>query len=153
MDVGRRYCSAGKENHITTTTSESLWLSILILGPTTSKSILDLFSIKDKNVIITSATGGIGFEITVALAEAGADIVSIEMPRDPGSADLRRAVEATGRPISDPECNLKDPQSIKDTFAALWKAGVVPDILSWLTAPGLRDTCWLRIHPFKILTM
>lgn len=94
-----------------------------------SNSILDLFSIKDKNVIITGATGGIGFEITVALAEAGADIVSIEMPRDPGSADLRRAVEATGHRISAFECNLKDPQSIKDTFAAIWKAGVVPDIL------------------------
>lgn len=73
--------------------------------------------------------GESAFEITVALAEAGADIVSIEMPRDPGSADLRRAVEATGRRISAFECNLKDPQSIKDTFAAIWKAGVVPDIL------------------------
>lgn len=94
-----------------------------------SSPILDLFSLKGKNVVITGATGGIGLEVTLALAQAGADIVSIEMPRDPSSAELRRAIEETGRRLNVFECNIKDHQSIKDTFAAIWKSGVVPDIL------------------------
>ncbi|KAF9893003.1 hypothetical protein FE257_012414 [Aspergillus nanangensis] len=75
------------------------------------------------------ATGGIGLEVSRALAQAGADIVSIEVPRDPASPDLRRAIEETGRSITVFECNIKDPQSIKETFAAIWKSEVVPDIL------------------------
>lgn len=94
-----------------------------------SSPILDLFSLKDKNVIITGATGGIGLEVTIALAQAGADIVSIEMPRDPSSLELRRAIEATGRRLNVFECNIKDHQSIKETFAAIWNSGIVPDIL------------------------
>lgn len=54
---------------------------------------------------------------------------SIEIPRDPSGPDLRRAIEATGRRITVFECNIKDHQSIKETFAAIWKSGVVPDIL------------------------
>lgn len=90
---------------------------------------LDLFSLKDKNVIITGATGGIGLEMTTALAQAGASIVSIEMANDPHSADLRHAMEPTGRPFMVFECDIKSPVSIKNTFADIWKAGVVPDIL------------------------
>ncbi|GAB1192521.1 hypothetical protein APSETT444_001713 [Aspergillus pseudonomiae] len=92
-------------------------------------SILESFSLKDKTVVITGATGGIGLEISIALAEAGANIISIEIPRDPSSPELRRAIEVTGRHITVFECNLKDHQSIHHTFAAIWKSGVIPDIL------------------------
>ncbi|KNG91452.1 hypothetical protein ANOM_000023 [Aspergillus nomiae NRRL 13137] len=93
-------------------------------------SILESFSLQDKTVVITGATGGIGLEISIALAEAGANIISIEIPRDPSSLELRRAIEATNHHITVFECNLKDQQSIHDTFAAIWKSGDLDDVMS-----------------------
>ena len=40
-------------------------------------SILKSFSLAGKTVIMTGATGGIGAHVSFALAEAGADIVSV----------------------------------------------------------------------------
>lgn len=93
------------------------------------RSILEKFSLANKTVIITGATGGIGAEITVALAEAGANIVSLELPNDPLSAALRHAIKPTGRQLTPFECNIRDDQSIKAAFAAIWKSGIVPNIL------------------------
>jgi 2-deoxy-D-gluconate 3-dehydrogenase len=45
--------------------------------------VRDLFDLTGKTAILTGATGGIGLATTTALAEAGADIVSIQMPTDP----------------------------------------------------------------------
>lgn len=92
-------------------------------------SILDTFSLAGKTVIITGATGGIGVEVSSALADAGADIVSLELPNDPLSDNLRRAIEPTGRKLTTFDCNVKDDKSIKAAFAQMWKAGIVPDIL------------------------
>ncbi|KAL2835655.1 hypothetical protein BJY01DRAFT_258973 [Aspergillus pseudoustus] len=94
-----------------------------------SGSILNLFSLQGKTAIITGGTGGIGLAITTALAEAGANIISIEVPHDPASPLLRQAIEATGRKITVYDCNLKDHESIRATFHAIWASGSVPDIL------------------------
>lgn len=94
-----------------------------------SASLLGLFSLEGKNVIMTGATGGIGVTMAVALADAGADIVSIQMSHDPLGPALHDAITATGRKISVFDCNIKDHNSIKDTFGAIWKSGVAPDIL------------------------
>lgn len=39
--------------------------------------ILDKFSLKDKIAIVTGATGGLGRSISLALAEAGTDLVLV----------------------------------------------------------------------------
>ena len=91
--------------------------------------VLDLFSLKGKTAVLTGATGGIGVQISLALAEAGADIISLELPNDRLAPELRRIIEPTGRSLKSFECNIRNSQSIKDCFAEMWRAGVVPDIL------------------------
>ncbi|KAM0554883.1 hypothetical protein ACHAPJ_006618 [Fusarium lateritium] len=94
-----------------------------------TSSILDRFSLAGKTVVLTGATGGIGQEITTALAEAGADIISLELPRDPLHDGLRQAIDATGRKLTSFDCNIRDGKSIKAAFQQIWDSGVVPDIL------------------------
>lgn len=92
-------------------------------------STQDLFSLRGKTAIVTGATGGIASVVTVALAEAGASIVSIEVPKDPNSEKLKAAIESTGQTVKQFECNLLDASSIVACFNEIWNAGVVPDIL------------------------
>ena len=89
----------------------------------------DLFSLRGKTVIGTGLTGGIGLPVTVSLAEAGASIVSIEVPNDPNSKAFREAIEAAGQSVRSFECDLMDAASISRCFNDIWADDVVPDIL------------------------
>lgn len=71
----------------------------------------------------------------VAMAESGADVVSIHLPGDPAQKALEDAVGALGRKITGFECNIGDSAEIRATFQSIWRAGVVPDIL--LNCAGL----------------
>ena len=97
--------------------------------PQVSQLLWELFSLTSKTAIVTGGTGGLGEEMTMALAGAGADIVSIQLPNDPNSPKLSSAVKKLGRKFIAFECNVKDSLTLRDTFAAIWAAGIVPDIL------------------------
>ncbi len=92
-------------------------------------SVAGLFDLRGKTVIVTGGTGGIGLVLTVALAEAGADIVSIQIPNDPGASHLRDTVEHLGRNFRYFDSNLKDYASLAQTFEGIWRSGCTPDIL------------------------
>ena len=92
-------------------------------------SIAGLFDLRGKTVIATGGTGGIGLVLTVALAEAGADIVSIQVPNDPGASHLRDTVEHLGRNFRYFDSNLKDYGSTARIFEGIWRSGCTPDIL------------------------
>ena len=91
--------------------------------------VRDLFDLQGKTAIVTGGTGGIGVATTAALAEAGANIVSIQVPNDSLGPGLKNAIEKHNRTISVFECDLKDPDAIQRTFKQIWDSGVVPDIL------------------------
>lgn len=44
---------------------------------------MDLFSLKGRTALVTGGTRGIGQSMAIALAEAGADIVLIQVSRQP----------------------------------------------------------------------
>lgn len=88
-----------------------------------------LFSLTGKTAIVTGGTGGIGLSVVPSLAELGADIVSIQVPDDAQTPALRSAIEQHARTLTVFDCNLKDAAAIRATFARIWDAGIVPDIL------------------------
>ena len=95
-----------------------------------------MFSLQGKTAITTGATGGLGFAMCLALAEVGADVVSIQHPSTLSETPaLQEAVEALGRKFSMFQCDLADSASIRATMAEIWAAGYVPDVL--LNCAGL----------------
>ena len=89
-----------------------------------------------KSCVHTSAgTGGLGLEICIAMAESGADVVSIHLPGDPGQKVLETEVYKTGRKIEGFECDVGNSLQIRATFEQIWNRGLVPDIL--LNCAGL----------------
>lgn len=97
--------------------------------------IENLFSIQGKTAIVTGGTGGLGSEMCLALAGAGAHIVALHLENDPGVGDLKRRVRELGVNFQGAACDIGDSAALRKTFAGLWDAGVVPDIL--LNCAGL----------------
>jgi 2-deoxy-D-gluconate 3-dehydrogenase len=95
----------------------------------TLPSVQELFSLAGKTAIVTGGTGGLGLAMSIALAEAGADIVSIQMPNDPRSNLLANAMEELGRKFQVFETDVADSPKLRECFAKIWEAGVIPDIL------------------------
>src|SRR4051794_8786586 len=91
--------------------------------------IASLFSLEGLTAIVTGGTGGLGQSMTLALAEGGADIISIEIPSDPNSGALSEAVSKAGRKLSRYECDVADSKSLRSTFAQIFKDGHSADIL------------------------
>jgi len=123
-----------------------------------SPSLPELFSLSSKTAIVTGGTGGLGLAMSIALAEVGADIISIQLPHDPNAEALIGAVTALGRSISVFEGDVGNSDSLRCTFSKIWESGVVPDIL--LNCAGivrrgkaeeLRDDDIDAVSPFSIL--
>jgi FlaA1/EpsC-like NDP-sugar epimerase len=94
----------------------------------------DLFSLQGKKAICTGATGGIGKELCTTLAEAGCDIISIQLSHDPAGPCLAKAVTDLGRKFVAFEANVGDSEAIRKCFDDIWQAGHEADIL--LNAAG-----------------
>jgi 2-deoxy-D-gluconate 3-dehydrogenase len=77
-------------------------------------SILDRFKLNGKTAVVTGAARGLGQGMALALAEAGADIVAVDvLPAD----DTRRQVEALGRKAVAIVANLGDRAAIPGIIA------------------------------------
>jgi 2-deoxy-D-gluconate 3-dehydrogenase len=107
----------------------------------TSNYIQEVFSLNGKLAILTGATGGLGSAMAVALAKAGASIVSIELPNDPNSASLAQAVSDAGSTFQAFYCDLGNAQELRSCFSSIWAAGIVPDILVNSAGVMRRNAC------------
>jgi 2-deoxy-D-gluconate 3-dehydrogenase len=106
-----------------------------------SQYLTDLFSLEGKTVIVTGGTGGLGSTMTVALAKAGASIVSIELPGDPNSAILEEALAGVGSKVTAFHCDLADAKDLRRCYASIWEKGFNPDILLNCAGVMRRDKC------------
>ncbi|KAJ5609218.1 hypothetical protein N7528_009785 [Penicillium herquei] len=95
-------------------------------GPT---PLNDLFSVRGKTAICTGITGGLGKSLGVALAEAGANIVSIQLPGDFEVGTLEKEVRSFGAEFHRFDCDIGDSISVRKCFTDIWMSGIVPDIL------------------------
>jgi 2-dehydro-3-deoxy-D-gluconate 5-dehydrogenase len=106
-----------------------------------SQFLTTLFALEGKTAIVTGGTGGLGKVMTVALAKAGAAIVSIEVPNDPNSALLSEAVVGAGSKITAFNCDLANPKDLRACYASIWDKGITPDILLNCAGVMRRDKC------------
>ena len=89
-------------------------------------SILDSFKLDGKTAIVTGAARGLGQGMALALAEAGANIVAVDiLPAD----DTRKQVEALGRRCAAVTGNFGDRKSIPTVIAEAKKFSSQLDIL------------------------
>ncbi len=70
--------------------------------------VLDLFKLDNRVAVVTGAGRGLGQAMARALAQAGADVVSVT--RTARSEETRRLVEACGRRFHDIACDLSNPE-------------------------------------------
>lgn len=107
-------------------------------------AVAQLFSLAGKTAMVTGGTGGIGLVATLALAEAGANIVSIQAPNDLWAGDLDQKFEKLGRRFQSFQCDLRNYESIPATFEEISKARIKPDILCIVQAYLAVVQCKIR---------
>lgn len=108
----------------------------------TSGYLESMFSLRGKTAIFTGATGGLGSSIALAFAQAGASIISIELPNDPNSAALSKSITGVNSSgFKAFQCDLGDVKSIRACFASIWEAGIVPDVLVYAAGVQRRHSC------------
>lgn len=98
---------------IQSSVSSRLFLTTCITCPLTN------YSHYEKDSHCTGATGGIGQIVCKSLVIAGADIVSIQIPKDGHGESLSRSISEIGRKLWISKYNLTDPSSIRSTFQYL----------------------------------
>jgi 2-deoxy-D-gluconate 3-dehydrogenase len=72
--------------------------------------ILDSFSLKGKNALVTGSRTGLGAAMAIGLAEAGANVV-VHGSKEAGMDDMAAAVRSHGGKGAAITANLADPQS------------------------------------------
>lgn len=91
------------------------------------KTVMELFSLENKIALVTGSASGIGQEIAVALAEAGADIIGI-YNRTPAE-ETKARIEATGKkyvPLKADLSNLEAAQKVvADAVAQFGKIDIL----------------------------
>lgn len=100
-----------------------------------------IFSLQGKTAIITGGTGGIGSSLAMALAKAGASIISIELPNDPNSTNLANSIAEIGGSSRVFHCDLAKKEDLRACYASIWDAGIVPDILVNSAGIQRRNPC------------
>jgi 2-deoxy-D-gluconate 3-dehydrogenase len=75
-------------------------------------SVLDLFRLDGKTALVTGCRRGIGKEMAIALAEAGADIIGVSRSMEPSGSDIENQVVARGRGFTGYACDFRDRQAV-----------------------------------------
>lgn len=72
------------------------------------------FRIDHKIALVTGCSRGIGMEVAIALANAGADIIGVSTSLPATGSEVAKAVEATGKKFYAYQANFSDRPSVYD---------------------------------------
>ena len=101
-----------------------------------------LFGLTSQTAIVTGGTGGLGSALVLALVRAGcSSIISIELPSDPLSSELKTQVEAAGGSLRVFKCDLRNASSIRECFNRIWAEGFEAGILLNCAGVMRRNLC------------
>jgi len=105
-----------------------------------------LFSVDNKNIIVTGSSGLLGNAYSRALIERGANVALIDINTRP-SENIKKEFQNSGKKISVYKCDLSKPSNIKTTFKKIAKDFDTIDVLINNAAFTSRQT--FHIKNFK----
>lgn len=92
-----------------------------------STHVLEQFKLTGKTALVTGGNGGIGAAMATALAEAGADIIILQIPND--TSEFHKSISLLGRKVNVYDCDLAQTSNIRTCVAQILSDGHVIDIL------------------------
>lgn len=114
--------------------------------------VLSLFELKDEVAIVTGAARGLGREIAIGLAEAGADIVMFGTSAEKAKKETGAEIEKIGRKaiVVDGDVTKEDDvkQLVKTTMEEFGKIDILVNnagVCSWTPAEDLEVKEWKRV--------
>ncbi len=91
--------------------------------------ILDKFSLEGKLALVTGCKHGIGKAITLALAEAGADIIGVSLTLEESGSDIEQEVKALEQSFRGYKCDFSDREATYDFISRVKADNPLVDIL------------------------
>jgi 2-deoxy-D-gluconate 3-dehydrogenase len=102
-------------------------------------AVLDLFRLDGKTALVTGCKRGIGKAMTLALAEAGADIIGVSKSLEPTGSEVEKEVLALGRKFHGYTCDFADRNAVHAFIRQLQVDCPLIDILVNNAGHILRD--------------
>ena len=122
-----------------------------MIPDTTARSLLDLFSLKGRTVLVTGGAKGIGRGIALRVAEAGANVVVVDVD-EPAAMETLGGVAAKGargKYVGADLANVADVrQAVNDAVSAFGRLDVVVNnagIFPMKPALELDEALWDRV--------
>ncbi|KAM0449869.1 hypothetical protein ACHAPV_006942 [Trichoderma viride] len=79
----------------------------------------NLFSLRERTIIVTGATGGLGSQLTRAILESGGDVIGIDRDEIPPAATwepLQALAKSLSRTLTYHACNVTSPSQLSSVF-------------------------------------
>ncbi|KAM0481949.1 hypothetical protein ACHAPX_003283 [Trichoderma viride] len=79
----------------------------------------NLFSLRERTIIVTGATGGLGSQLTRAILESGGDVIGIDRDEIPPAANwepLQALAKSLSRTLAYHACNVTSPSQLSSVF-------------------------------------
>ncbi|KAK1239897.1 hypothetical protein MKX08_007339 [Trichoderma sp. CBMAI-0020] len=79
----------------------------------------NLFSLSERTIIVTGATGGLGSQLTRAILESGGDVIGIDRDETPPAATwdpLQALAKSLSRTLTYHACNVTAPSQLASVF-------------------------------------
>ena len=89
----------------------------------------NIFDLCGQTALVTGCKRGIGKAMTIALAEAGADIIGVSATLEAEGSDVQQVVNSIGRDFSAYSCDFSDRKALLAFASQIKSDGHEPDIL------------------------
>jgi 2-deoxy-D-gluconate 3-dehydrogenase len=92
-------------------------------------SILEQFKLGGKTALVTGYKHGLGRAMTLALAEAGADILGVSVTLEESGSELEQEVKSLGRSFTGYQCDFSDRKALYTFISRVKSENPIIDIL------------------------